>query len=179
MAAPLYSCLLQVLLLIRNAGATRSGGHRPPRRCMKILLIDKRILSRISDVFLARDEEQGFLLGSSRDITRIDACFDLPAANAGLHYYEPNPGAADEAISSWAQRDICFCGMIHSHVVNKMELSENDMEFAKALYTAYHLPVLWFGIGIVQAGDVAFRMYAVRESGGQISITPEQYEIFN
>lgn len=141
-----------------------------------MLLVDKHILSKISETFLKQDVEQGFLLGSSLDFNHIDSCFELPASDAGLHYYEPNSLAADKAIRHWGHQGICFCGMIHSHVVNKRVLSENDIAFAKALYTAYHLPVLWFGIGIVNSGEVTFQIYSVTEIDEQICISPETYE---
>lgn len=142
-----------------------------------MLHIKKDVLSNISRVFRDCDVEKGFLLGSSKDLSRIDHCFDLPARDAGLHFYEPDPILADKRIRCWADQGVCFCGMIHSHVVDKQELSENDVEYAKVLYSAYHLPLLWFGIGIVNAGKVDFRFFSVTESGGQVNINQEKYQI--
>ena len=144
-----------------------------------MLLIDKDVLSRISEAFRESAVEQGFLLGSGQDLSHIDYCFNLPASDAGLHFYEPNPIEADNAIRRWGQLGVCFCGMVHSHVVNKMDLSENDIEFAKALYSAYHLPVLWFGIGIVSADIIVFRFYSVLKTDEQVIISPETYQIKN
>ena len=142
-----------------------------------MLLIKTNILEDISTVFCKCNVEKGFLLGSSNDLTHIDQCFCLPAINAGLHFYEPDPVIADKQIQYWASLEVCFCGMIHSHVVDKQELSENDIEYAKVLYSAYHLPLLWFGIGIVNADNVDFRFYSVSESDGQVNITQEEYQI--
>lgn len=144
-----------------------------------MLRIKNDVLSKIAKAFRACDVEKGFLLGSNRDLTYINYCFDLPASDAGLHFYEPNPVCADETIRSWANQGVCFCGMIHSHVVDKQDLSVNDIAYAKALYSAYHLPVLWFGIGIVQASNVDFRFYSVSKSSEQINITLEEYQIEN
>lgn len=135
------------------------------------------VLLRLSAVFCECNVERGFLLGSSNDLTHIDHCFDLPAMDAGLHFYEPDPVLADKQIQHWANQGVCFCGMIHSHVVDKQELSENDIEYAKVLYSAYHLPLLWFGIGIVRADNVDFKFYSVSESNGHINITQEEYQI--
>lgn len=142
-----------------------------------MLHIKKDVLSNISEVFRECDVEKGFLLGSSNDLTYVDYCFDLPAMDAGLHFYEPDPLLADQTIHRWADQGVCFCGMIHSHVVDKQELSENDIEYAKVLYSAYHLPVLWFGIGIVRSNIVDFRFYSVSKSGEQINITQEKHQI--
>ena len=144
-----------------------------------MLLINKDVMEDISTNFFKCDVEKGFLLGSSNDLTHIDHCFDLPAMDAGLHFYEPDPVLADNQIRHWAGQGVCFCGMIHSHVVDKQELSVNDIEYAKVLYTAYHLPLLWFGIGIVYTDKVDFRFYSVSESEGQINITLEEYQVEN
>lgn len=142
-----------------------------------MLLINKNILEDISTAFCMCEVEKGFLLGSSDDLTHIDHCFDLPARESGLHFYEPNAVLADKQIQHWADQGVCFCGMIHSHVVDKQELSENDIEYAKVLYSAYHLPLLWFGIGIVHADKVDFRFYSVSKTDGQVNITQEEYQI--
>lgn len=142
-----------------------------------MLHIKKDVLLKLSAAFRKCDVEKGFLLGSSNDLNYVDHCFDLPAMDAGLHFYEPDPAWADKAIQRWVNQGVCFCGIIHSHVVDKRELSENDIEYAKVLYSAYHLPLLWFGIGIVHANKVDFRFYSVSESGGQVNITQEEYQI--
>ena len=142
-----------------------------------MLHIKKDVLLRLSTAFCECDVEKGFLLGSSNDLSHVNHCFDLPAVDAGLHFYEPDPVLADTRIRLWADQGVCFCGMIHSHVVDKQELSENDIEYAKVLFSAYHLPLLWFGIGIVHADQVDFRIYAVSESDGQVNINQEEYQI--
>jgi hypothetical protein len=144
-----------------------------------MLLINKNVLAKISESFCTCPVEKGFLLGSDCSLNHINYCFDLPASDAGLHYYEPNTTVADDAIRCWGKQGVCFCGMVHSHVVNKQDLSENDIEYAKVLYSAYHLPVMWFGIGIVNANDVVFRFYAVSKTNGQIDITLKEYKIDN
>jgi len=142
-----------------------------------MLLISKTILDNISTAFCKCDIEKGFLLGSSNKLTYVDHCYDLPAIDAGLHFYEPDPVLADQAIRGWADQGVCFCGMIHSHVVDKHELSENDIEYAKVLYSAYHLPILWFGIGILHSDNIDFRFYSVSGCGDQINITLEEYQV--
>lgn len=144
-----------------------------------MLLVHQHTLRKIADAFRGCAVEKGFLLGSDCSLSHINHCFDLPASEAGLHYYTPDPGIADDVIGRWGDRGICFCGLIHSHVVDKQDLSVNDIAFAKALYTAYQLPILWFGIGIVNAGNVVFRFYAVSESENQIHVTPAEYIIEN
>lgn len=142
-----------------------------------MLHIKRDVLLRLSTAFCECDVEKGFLLGSSNNLIHVDHCFDLPAVDAGLHFYEPNPVLADNQIRHWAGQGVCFCGMIHSHVVDKQELSENDIEYAKVLYSAYQLPILWFGIGIVNTNKVDFRFYSVSEFGEEINIVLKEHQV--
>lgn len=142
-----------------------------------MLLITRKVLEDISTAFCKCNVEKGFLLGSDSSLNNINYCFDLPAANAGLHFYEPNSIIADETIRKWANQGVCFCGMIHSHVVDKQDLSVNDVEYAKVLYSAYQLPILWFGIGIVNANKVDFRFYSVSELGEEVNIVLEEHQV--
>ncbi len=141
-----------------------------------MLVIESKILTEISGVFRQSPVEQGFLLGCGTALNRIDHCFHLPAISAGLHFYEPDHRAADTAIRDWMQNDICFCGLIHSHVVDKSDLSENDIVFAEQLFLAYNLPVLWFALGILDGEFVQFRFYSVSRSGTDIRIRQEAFQ---
>lgn len=142
-----------------------------------MLSIQNDVLSEISTVFSRnKNREQGFLLGSSTQLTHIDDCIYLPASKSGIHFYEPDLDAANYAIRNWGKKKVCFCGMIHSHVVNKPNLSENDIEYAKQIFKAYNLPVLWFGIGIVGISSVQFLFFSVSEIESSIAITPELFE---
>lgn len=128
-----------------------------------MLKINKEVFTEITRKFLSKKNETGFLLGTATRLNRLEYCYQLPAKQAGLHYYIPNETIADKIIQCWAERDICFCGLIHSHVVSKEELSEADIEYAKLLFQTYHLPVLWFGIGVVKNTEVTFKFYAVTQ----------------
>ena len=78
----------------------------------------------------------------------------LPAKQSGKYYYMPDGTAANQIIEEWRKRNICFCGFVHSHIALKEKLSEADIEYAKQIYKVYHLPVLWFGVGIVHGTKV-------------------------
>lgn len=143
------------------------------------LRINKTTLAEIASAFRNCNTEKGFLLGSNTFLNYISFSCDLPASDASRHYYSPNANFANHIISNWAAYGICFCGMVHSHLVNKQYLTENDIEYAKALYTAYNLPILWFGIGVIKNDNVVFKFYSVSESDGQVNISPIEYYLEN
>lgn len=144
-----------------------------------MLEIDKKILTEITQQFLSKKNEMGFLLGTASRLNCLEYCYQLPAKQAGLHYYVPDEAKANNIIQYWTEQNICFCGLIHSHVVSKEELSEADIEYAKLIFQTYHLPVLWFGIGIVREVEVTFKFYAVtRKSDKQIKIMEVTFNEF-
>lgn len=129
-----------------------------------MLEITEDTLTEIKRVFLSQEEETGFLLGSASRLNRLEHCCQLPAKQAGMYFYTPDENAADEIIHNWSEQGICFCGMIHSHVVSQRDLSDADIRYAKLLFSAYQFPILWYGIGIVQNTEVEFSFYAVTEA---------------
>lgn len=126
-----------------------------------MLEIRKEVLWHLEKVFALSEQEQGFVLGTNSQLTRLDCCYQIPAASVGMYYYSPDVDIANKIIKLWAAEGICFCGFIHSHVIEKREFSENDVEFAKKLVGAYKLPVLWFGLAIVNDDKVDIDFYAV------------------
>lgn len=142
-----------------------------------MLLIAKEVLTEITSVFRKGDAEQGFLLGCDRNFDYINHCSVLFPIESGPCYYVPDSNRADELIRRWAERQICFCGMVHSHLVNKTDLSESDIDFAKELYLAYRLPKLWFAIGVRASENMVFRFYSVSERDGEILVSPEDFAV--
>lgn len=141
-----------------------------------MLVLQRAVLEQVRDAFLRSPNlEQGFLLGSRRNLEEIDVCQPVPVRQAGTYFIVPDAEQADRAITSWATRGICFCGMIHSHVRKKQDLSEGDLAFAKQLSSAYPLPFLWFGIGITAPPNVRFKFYKLAQNGAAFSISPASY----
>lgn len=140
------------------------------------LIVSQALLDRIASVFTQSPQEEGFLLGCSSQINQITHSAFLPSSRAGRYYYTPNTMQATKTIRNWAAQGICFCGLIHSHVTAKHDLSEADLQFAKTLFRAYTLPILWFGLAIVTGGNVVFHFYSVEKHGESIHLTPVSFE---
>lgn len=137
-----------------------------------MLTIRREVLRQLTEAFWESGQEEGFLLGCTSRLDCLDHCEQLPAVRVGLHFYEPDSEQADRIIRRWAEQEICFCGFIHSHVADKSDLSEADIEFAKRIYKVYCLPQLWFGIGVVGAGRVEYIFYSVASDDENTTIEP-------
>lgn len=142
-----------------------------------MLEIQKTVLKQIENCFLSKDTEQGFLLGSKQNLERIDMCCPVPAKQASTYFITPDAERANRQINDWRKQKVCFCGMIHSHVCRKEELSEADRAFAEQLYRSYQLPVLWFGIGIIKSSRVKFKFYRVEQKKQRVLISLEEYTV--
>ena len=142
-----------------------------------MLKIQKTVLKQIEDCFLSKDTEQGFLLGSKQNLEKIDMCCPVPVEQVSTYFIIPDAERADWQIKDWQRRKVCFCGMIHSHICPKEDLSEADRTFAEQLYKGYRIPVLWFGLGIVKTSKVEFKFYRVEQKNQKILIRLEKYEV--
>lgn len=141
-----------------------------------MLKIRKEVICSLGEAFLESSDEQGFILGSKHSINMVDCCAQIPAVRAGMYYYEPYPEAATEIIRRWAAEDICFSGFIHSHLINKTNLSEPDIDFANRLIEAYALPVLWFGVYAIGVDTIRLQFYSVRRKA---ALSPTSTIIFD
>lgn len=145
-----------------------------------MLKIKKDIFFQMKNAFKASKNEQAFLLGCTTNLDKLDHCESLPALQSSVHYYVPNNSIADSTVNHWASKGICFCGFIHSHLVQKRDLSTDDIIFARKLYYTYNLPTFWFGIGVVQEDDVEFIFYSIIKSDSfNVDITPITYSIID
>lgn len=142
-----------------------------------MLFIRENVLKELTECFLKHDVEQGFLLGSTRRLDQVNRCCRLFTEQVGVYFITPDAEKTTEQIRKWAKQRVCFCGMVHSHVCPKRELSEADIEFAEALMKAYELPVLWFGIGVVESGTVTLRFYKVTKRQNRVKIVTANFEI--
>lgn len=142
---------------------------------MVTLTVCREVFQTLNETFLSSKQEAGFILGCQTRLDCLDSCEQVPANQAGVYFYRPDASYANHIIQKWQAQRICFCGFIHSHVVNKQDLSEADVQFAQALFRACPLPVLWFGLAIALDGHVTYRFFSVTEENGSIHIRPVSF----
>lgn len=142
-----------------------------------MLFVKKEILYHIRNAVTTRHIEQGFILGSQTRFNQLDYCKEIPAIQASLNYYMPNSKIANITIQQWAKEEICFSGFLHTHIGDKCDFSDADIDFAKKLYGSYHLPLLWFGLAVVNKCDISIDFYSIQENDGDIRIIPVSYRL--
>lgn len=144
-----------------------------------MLLIHEQVKADLFQIFSDSAVEKGALLGCKTSLNHLEICCALPALQAGMYFYTPNTHAADEIIRTWSEQGICFCGLIHSHITEKDDLSDADIVYANNLINTFNLPVLWFGLALARGKQVVFRFYAVTKcSSGKSNISPVRCAIF-
>lgn len=132
-----------------------------------MLEITESVLTSIIKATEDCSVEQGFILGCTSRLDRIDVCKQIPAVQAGLYFYSPDTEAATKAVRRWAEQEICFCGFIHTHRTDKKELSEPDIRFAKELFSSFEMPYLWFGLLVITEEEKEIMFYRLYSKEGE------------
>lgn len=103
----------------------------------------KKILNALSN----RKPEQGGIIGCSKESVIDNFYFDESPVCSSVSSYTPNAKVLNEVINvKWANDDIRFVGVIHSHLINK-ELSREDIDFARdVLNSSTELKFILMGI---------------------------------
>lgn len=140
-----------------------------------MLIITEQVLNSIIEDTKSCLFEQGFILGCTSRLDRIDVCMQIPAVQAGLYFYSPDTKAAEKTIHRWAEKDICFCGFIHSHRTDKREFSEADVRFAEKLLTSYRMPYLWFGLLVITEFNKEILFYKLQFNVNKIVLEPTDF----
>lgn len=165
--------IMTVRAAVHTKGAGSLLGQKPVRHFSgNELTIEQEVLVQISDYFCNGECEAGGILGSRQRLDYIDAFEPIPAKIAEKYYYVPDVEVANTIISKWSKKDICFCGFIHSHVTDKMELSDGDMKFAEQLFKSFRLPVIWFGLRVLTSQNQKIKFYMIHKKNEKIRLSP-------
>lgn len=89
--------------------------------------------------------------------------------------YAPNTEFLNKCIEEWADKDIEFCGIVHSHLNGQNTLSSGDMEYIKALYEV-NPQLKNFYFPLVLNGQ-EFKIYSVERNGEGITVKTDLLEI--
>ncbi len=140
-----------------------------------MLAITEKVLRYIKDTVKYSKVEQGFALGCTSRLDRIDVCEQIPAVQAGVYFYSPDSKIATEIVEGWMDNNICFCGFIHSHRTNKRDFSEPDIRFAEKLLINFRVPYLWFGLLVIMEQQEEILLYKLYSIKGEIVLKPVEF----
>jgi len=140
----------------------------------------EKVYFEILNFFSLRQKtEEGGLIGSSRHEI-IDYFFpDREATIKTKNIYVPNIVNLNLKIKEWREREIDFCGIIHSHLTNTPELSLADkLYIEKILLASRSNTSLFFPIVLYKNRNVEIIAYRARiNKKGCIKYFKEEYQI--
>lgn len=88
----------------------------------------QKIFDRFSNCLF---EEGGIIGGVNNIITQFEFDIGIPNDNAGC--YIPNVDKLNKCICEWQKQNINFYGIIHSHINNYGNLSNDDIKYIKRI----------------------------------------------
>lgn len=98
------------------------------------MIIKENILDKISKISNSNDSEIGGILGSSKNEIITDMIEDIPVETESFRFeYHPNISLLNKKIEEWAENNIVFSGIFHTHFSGAHMLSDVDTEYIKAL----------------------------------------------
>lgn len=98
------------------------------------MIITKDVLKKIEEIAHSKDVEVGGILGMKTN--DVVSCFvaDLPQNGVGCRFdYSPNIDFLNTQIEKWAENDIRFIGLFHTHFSGSKNLSDADIEYIKLI----------------------------------------------
>jgi hypothetical protein len=96
--------------------------------------IQQEVFNKIFAVANSINLEIGGILGSSKNGIITDVVADIPENVVGCRFdYSPNIAFLNKQIENWAENDIEFLGLFHTHFSGSKNLSEADVEYIKAI----------------------------------------------
>lgn len=98
--------------------------------------IRQKVIDNISAIANSKNLEFGGILGGTEDRIITDMVADLPPDTVGCRFeYCPNTEFLNAQIEEWAETDIDFLGIFHTHFSGSRNLSDADKEYIEAIMT--------------------------------------------
>ena len=134
---------------------------------MRICILNS-IIEEIEETCKGSTREQGFILGCSKRYGYVDMCQSIQGS-ATEYEYIPDIDYTNAVIDEWRRRGICFCGMIHSHLILKT-LSSGDYAAVQSWTKSVALPFLVFGVIVDGSESANIRIYVSSTKKGEVRV---------
>ena len=101
------------------------------------MIITKDVFKKIEKIAHSKDVEIGGILGMKTNNVVSYFVADLPENGFGCRFdYSPNIDFLNTQIEKWAENDIQFIGLFHTHFSGSKNLSYADIEYVKEIMMA-------------------------------------------
>ena len=108
----------------------------------KMLHITKKCYEAIVKTIASTIPECGGILGMKKDAVVSEYIFDKGIENS-TEYYIPNINTLNKVLIEWSNKNIQFCGMIHSHLFGRNKLSSSDIEYGRQILTSMNMDSIY------------------------------------
>ena len=122
--------------------------------------------------------EQGGILGI-RDGSICEYFHDASHGCAHQAVYEPDTELLNRVIENWADDEICFAGIVHSHIAGQETLSADDVEYINVIFNAMpeNITELYFPIIIPENSTLV--SFSAQRKNQNIIISTDDVQIIN
>ena len=101
-----------------------------------MLKISKHVISSICTDICALPIENGGIIGRNKKGIITDYYFDY-SSSRGFNQYTPDTQKLNTVIRQWSEQKIEFCGIVHSHPMEIVNLSRADIEYAVKVLNSF------------------------------------------
>lgn len=150
----------------------------PEKHLPASLTITQSVQNEITTACQTSSTELIFLLGCSSQLGCIDRCAPVACIYTTTQSCQLDVSHANRIIKDWYDNEICFYGVLHSHVVEKYVLSEHDRMFARNMFLSFHMEQMCMGLAVCTDETVHYSFYQIfRDLDESIQITSVAFQI--
>ncbi len=108
----------------------------------KVLHITEKCYEAIVKTIASTIPECGGILGMKRDTVISEYVFDKGIENS-TEYYIPDINTLNKVLIEWSDKNIQFCGMIHSHLLGRNKLSSSDIDYGRQILKSMNMDSIY------------------------------------
>lgn len=139
-----------------------------------MVIVTKKCYRKITSFFSDSSKEHIGLIGARKKMWIVSDFSEAESFNE-KDFCVPDKMLLNETINNWADNNICFCGIVHSHIGGSMALSQNDVDYIqKTLILFRHLPYMFFPIVSFEKDKQIITFYRCRLKKQKLSIKNEK-----
>ena len=149
----------------------------PAKHLPASLTITQSVQNEITTACQKSNTELVFLLGCSSRLGCIDRCAPVTCIYTTTQSCQLDVSHANRIIKSWYDNEICFYGVLHSHVVEKYILSEHDRMFAESMFLSFHMDQMCMALAVSTNKTVHYFFYQIfRDLSGSVQLIPTAFQ---
>ena len=131
--------MVGIIAITREKALTPTSGMSVVN---KVLHITEKCSEAIVKTIASTIPECGGILGMKKDAVVSEYIFDKGIENS-TEYYIPDINTLNKALIEWSNKNIRFCGMIHSHLLGRNKLSSSDIDYGRRILSSMNMDSIY------------------------------------